>query len=179
MEDKLHEGTLYRHYTRIKLWEKNQEITTISTANWLKLIASIKKHGVMEDLQVGDDDIAYDGNHRLKATIHIVESEGITVAENGVDLTYLPIKLVHPKTEADKWHIALMAHSEYREWNKDGIANYSIEFENELDLSLINIDFSEPISLDSIVDVSSEPNDKKETNPTQVTCPQCQHQFTI
>lgn len=183
LADKVQNGQLYRHYTQLHKWDKNDKVTLITEDNWLKLLADIKKNGVVSVVKIGDDNTVYDGNHRLEAVKELIEKQGVQTSDNGIDLSYLPIQIFTPQTEAEKWRIALISHSDYRSWNREQLANYHPEFE-ELDLSLINIDFFDPSSPDfwNGKDTSDEDDSMQgsaSSTPREVICPACQHRFTI
>lgn len=164
----------YRHIDTLSFWAKNQEVREITESNWHKLIADIKRNGILEPFKIGEDGVVYDGNNRLKATRQIIV-EGQTTSENGKDLTQIPVNIYTPQTEANKWELALKGNEQFANWNQEGLSNYMPEFENELDLSLINIDFIEPESIDDQLEEDPPKTPKKK----QVTCPACQHQFEV
>lgn len=165
----------YKNINELSFWTKNQQVREISEENWNKLIADIKRNSILEPFKIGTDNTVYDGNNRLKAARTII-AEGITQAENGKSLIEVPVIIYDPQTEASKWELALKGNEQFANWNQEGLANYMPEFENDLDLSLINIDFVEPESIDD--QLEDESNISKSKNPKEYTCPNCQTKFT-
>ena len=165
----------YKNVMELSFWEKNQAVREITDANWNKLVADIKRNGILEPFKIGEDGIVYDGNNRLKAIRQII-GEGITASENGKDLSQVPVNIYNPVSEAQKWELALKGNEQFANWNQKGLENYMPEFENELDLSLINIDFIEPESIDD--QLEEEPPTSKEKKLKEVICPNCQTKFT-
>lgn len=167
---------VYKPYTELFNWERNTTIRTISTDNFEKLLQAIRREGIKEAFKIGQDNTVYDGNNRLKGLNQII-AEGTTTAQNGVDLTQVPCVMYNPQTEGQKADLALSGNEQFAAWDKDGLMNYLPEIENELDMSLYNVDFFEPESiLEQIEEVADEPSGS--SAPKQVTCPNCNHQFT-
>lgn len=165
----------YRDINLLTFWSKNHEVRQISDENWNKLIADIKRNGILEPFKIGQDNTVYDGNNRLKATRQII-AEGVTQAENGKSLMQVPVNIYDPQTEAAKWELALKGNEQFANWNQEGLSTYMPEFENELDLSLINIDFIEPESIDD--QLEEEPKTPPSKKLKEFTCPECGHKFT-
>ncbi len=166
-----------RDVNTLSFWTKNSEVREISEENWNKLIADIKRNGILEPFKIGDDGTVYDGNNRLKAVRQII-AEGITASENGQDLTQIKVNTYSPQTEAQKWEIALKGNEQFANWNQEGLANYMPEFEEELDLSLINIDFVSPESIDDQLEVSKQQTGGNKS-PREAICPKCGEKFVL
>ena len=186
-QDKIQEieGKKYYHYSLFKHWDKNEQVRTISESNWLKLLADYKRNGRRDPLKVDTEFIVYDGNHGLKAITQLI-SEGILSAENGKSLEWLEADIRNPQTEAQKWEIALTGNEGFASWNRETLPNFTSEFENELDLSLINIDFMEPLNFEEQIDLSAKQDfsDKnKEIDAGELAknlnmkCPKCGFEF--
>lgn len=164
----------YLDIEELSYWEKNKEVREITESNWNKLVADIKRNGILTPFDIDQNHVVYDGNNRKKATEQII-SEGITTAENGKDLRRIPVTIHEITTEAQKWELALKGNEQFANWNQEGLSNYMPEFEDELDLSLINIEFYEPETIEDQL----EPDKPKEKKAKEVTCPECNNKFTI
>lgn len=192
--DKVEDNQLYWHILKLKEWSKNRTARTISQNNYNKLKDDIALNGVEEEFSIGEDGVVYDGNNRLRVLQELI-GEGTKVAHNGRDLEWVPVKLEHPKTEADKWRIALRGNEHFATWDADGLNNFLPEFEDEIDLTLFNITFAEPKSInETLEDMESRYNQTEEekraakeaaeVNPNvsevrTAKCPECGHEFEV
>lgn len=165
---------IYRAVTDLKNWERNQQIRKISTDNWEKLLLSLRREGVKEPFKIGEDNTVYDGNNRLKGVYFLI-AEGVVTAENGVDLQQIPCLVSNPQTEAQKIDLALTGNEQFASWDQDGLMNYMPEFENDLDLSLFNVDFNDSFSINDQVETEEQSKSKRE--PKEIECPNCNHKF--
>ena len=169
---------VYRNYTELTNWDKNESAREISTDNWAKLLLSIRREGIKTPFKVDENGIVYDGNNRLKG-IREITAGGTTTAENGKDLLQVPCILETPTTEAQKWDLALSGNEQFASWNQDGLTTFLPEFENDLDLSLYNVDFFEPESmLEQIEEGDGAIEGKTPKTPKEVECPECHAKFT-
>lgn len=182
-----------RDVMTLSFWEKNAAVREITQENWDKLVADIQRNGVLQPFKVDATGIVYDGNNRLKA-LRTLLAKGITQTENGQDLTHVPVIIYPIEKESDKWEIALKSNEQFANWNSHELANYMPEFEDDLDISLINVDFWKPESLDEQLDVpetlpqapAEPPSDTTAPTDTQqgsytreVICPNCNTKFTL
>lgn len=178
-EKKIENGQEYWHISLLSNWEKNNKVRIITSANWLKLLADVKHNGIESPFEIDQDNgNVYDGNNRLKGLNALIDS-GVTHADSGQELVWVP---VNPKTYTDevaKWRVALKRNEQFASWNQDELANFAPEFELHIDTSTINLNFNDPLSLgeqimpDLSKDAPKLPKEKKE-----VTCPACQEVFT-
>lgn len=168
---------IYKDYSELKNWEKNSSARYISSDNFEKLVLSIRKKGITDKFKIDEAGIVYDGNNRLKALKRLIDEEHITNAENGSDLKLVPCIVTYPESESDKWDIALSSNGQYASWSQEGLSNYLPEFEEELDLSLYNVDFFEH---ESMIDQLEDVKDEEKTGgkqEEQIQCPECGHKF--
>lgn len=167
----------YKNISELHEWDKNKEVRQITEANFLKLKANIKRNGIESVFKILEDGTVLDGNHRLRV-IQALLNEGVTTTDNGHDITQVPYEIKQTSSEADKWRIALNGNSEYASYTEN-LSNYMPEFENEIDLSLINVDFSTPASLDEYFPVDDpEKEVKPQKEPREIECPACHDKFT-
>lgn len=177
IETQLIDNRLYVNIKDLSNWEKNDKVRSISPKNFQKLVASIYRSGIKSPLKIGEDGIVYDGNHRLKA-LYQLQADEVTTTKSGHLLELVPVTISNPQSEVEKWELALSGNSPYAYWNSDGLSNYLPEFEDELDMSLYNIDFFDPESMEE--QLTEEEEEKKE-EPQKVNfiiCPNCQHEFS-
>lgn len=165
----------YRDISQLHNWDKNNLARQITDVNWNKLITDIKRRGVKDAFKIAQDGTVYDGNHRLKALNHWI-AQGTTIADNGVSLTQVPIEVIDPQSETEKWEVAFTGNEGFASWNRDGLTSYQGEWE-ALELSLFNIEFDDPESIDEqLFEEEHAPRDKK---PKEVECPECHSKFIV
>lgn len=165
---------------QLHTWDKNEASRLITADNFSKLKADIQRNGIEEALIVGPDGTVYNGNHRLKALLELAK-ENITTANNGKALNDVPVVVKEINSEADKWRAALVGNSQYAQWS-EGLSNFLPEFENDVDVALINVNFGTPLSIENQLDVSSDDDksgDPKQKKLKELQCPNCGHSFTI
>lgn len=192
--DKVVDGQLFWHISKLHEWEKNKLARTITDTNFRRLKDSISIHGIDDTFKILPDGTVLDGNNRLRALLDLMDG-GVAKSSSGKELAWVPVIVVDAKTEADKWRYALERNGHYASWDPDGLNNFLPEFEEELDLTLFNIEFREPKSIDQTLtemekaaeQVETEKKEAKEAtevNPnvteTKVAkCPNCGHEFDV
>lgn len=190
--EKTENGQLFWHHTKLKQWDKNKEARNISEVNRIKLHDDILLNGILDEFKIDATGVTYDGNNRLGIVNELI-GEGTLSASNGKSLEWVPVKIYPVETEADKWKIAFRGNEHFASWNAEGLNKYLADFEDDLDLSLFNIDFSEPKSIEDTLKAmeqayndteaaKEEAKEAGEVNPSIqdvkiATCPQCGHQF--
>ena len=182
-QKKIINGQLFINHLALHRWEKNKKARFITDEKRQQLSADLKRNGIKDAFKVGEDGTIYDGNHRDEE-IEKWLAEGIIQSESGQFLDWIPCTIVYPKTEAEKWDYALSRNEQFAQWSREGLEEYLPEFEDELDLSLINVDFEEQLNLDEQLTMNEETSDnEEEDNPKrkeqEVECPNCSHKFTI
>lgn len=172
---KLIDGKMHWHYSLLKNWDKNNEARMITEENWNKLVASIQREGIKDPLKIDNDGVVYDGNNRVKALIQVLTMPQHHASE------WVSVDIRHPKNEAEKWDIALSGNGQFAQWSQDGLSNYMPEFENELDISLYNVNFFDPKGFDEFTNPEEETTAEKQIGGNKdksIKCPQCGHVFT-
>ncbi len=168
---------IYKVYNELTEWPKNKDLRTITEDNYQKLLLALRKEGIKDPFKIGQDNIVYDGNNRLRAINELIAS-GVLHAENGKDLQQIPVIIENPQTEAQKVDLALTGNEQFASWNQYGLMNYLPEFENDLDMNLFNVDFFTPQSIEDQVIEKEEPQAPEgNKQPQLVQCPQCSTQF--
>lgn len=170
-------GQLHFHHSHLSNWGKNSELRLLKEKDWLRLLKSIKKYGVKDIFEINENGTVYDGNHRLRAVNELI-SEGVTEAENGKSLEWIPVNINHPQSEVEELALAMKGNDkDFAIWNKDAVANYKELFESVPDYEDYSFSFDDPTTFGDVFEVyaddvivEEEEQPKKEKEPICEKC---------
>ncbi len=178
------DGQIHWHYSLLRKWDKNLEYRQITSKGWVRLVKSVKKNGIKRAFEVDTEGTVYDGNNRLEGIYDLLK-QGITTAENGKDLQWVPV-MIHrvPETDAEALEIAAVGNGDkdFATWNKDAVANHKDIFEQVTDYQDLVFDGEDAITFgDTFEFYTEDPIITDEAPPTKpkdpIVCPQCSHSF--
>jgi hypothetical protein len=177
------DGKVYWHHSLLSNWEKNEELRILKEKDWLRLLKSIKKHGIKDDFQIGLSGTVYDGNHRLKALNDLI-AEGITKSESNRDLEWVPVSINNPQNEVEELALAMRGNdNDFAVWNKDAIANQKELFEQVPDFEDYSFSFDDPVTFGDVFETYDESFTEEEVKPVkepkEITCPECSAKFVV
>lgn len=178
------DGQSYWHHSLLSNWSKNEEYRILKEKDWLRLLKSLKKKGIRQAFEIDINGVTYDGNNRLKGINELV-SEGVSRAENGRDLEWVPVN-VHeaPANESEEVRLAAIGNGDkdFATWNKDAVANHKEYFESIEDYEDLVFDFTDPVTFGDVFDTYEEETIEEsgsiEKKQKEVVCPNCSHKFT-
>ncbi len=180
------DGQMHWHHSTLSNWDKNKELRILLEKDWLRLLKSIKKHGVKDVFEISENGTVYDGNHRLRAINELI-SEGITTADNGKSIEWVPVTVNTPQNEVEELQLAMKGNDkDFAIWNKEAVANNKEIFIQVPDFEDYSFDFNDPVtfgevfaSYDEVTEEQGETSEseKKEEQPIEIVCPHCHERF--
>lgn len=168
-------GQLYWHHSLLSNWYKNEELRILKEKDWLRLLKSIKKNGIKQTFEIDERGTVYDGNHRLRAINELI-SEGVSLAENGKDLEWIPVHINTPKNEVEELALALKGNDqEFAVWNKDAVANNKELFEQVEGFEDYSFSYDDPITFGDVFETYDETFEEETEEPKQTpkACEAC------
>lgn len=130
-------------------WLQSKELKTISDESFSKLKESLKQNGFIQPFNVWFDEeegkwFILDGHHRRKAMLEL-EAEGTSIDR------LLPANVINCKDRKEAIKFLLLYSSEYAHTTSSGLENWLseenidiTEFEGEIDIEPVEIEFDEP-----------------------------------